>query len=190
MSRVSWDILQCPLAKRCRARWDRLEPVQGDPAIRFCATCERSVYLCQTDEELHATPQRSADARGRTTIKKVATGPSNNEASHQPSPDLPLDWASPALINDSVPQPIPTVLTESGSMLAPSCHSHRFACSSPESSSGRSIFSSSAAQPRWAGLGVLQSRSPQNGQGDLPPKRPQRALTVSRKGSSWSRQAR
>ena len=52
MSKVSWDILQCPLAKRCRARWQKLEPVQGDPAIRFCAACERSVYLCQTDEDL------------------------------------------------------------------------------------------------------------------------------------------
>ena len=52
MSKVSWDIIQCPLAKRCRARWERLEPVQGEPAIRFCATCERSVFLCQTDEEL------------------------------------------------------------------------------------------------------------------------------------------
>ncbi len=52
MSKVSWDILHCPLAKRCRARWQKLEPVQGDPAIRFCAACERSVYLCQTDEDL------------------------------------------------------------------------------------------------------------------------------------------
>jgi len=26
--------------------------VQGDQAIRFCAACERSVYLCQTDEDL------------------------------------------------------------------------------------------------------------------------------------------
>ena len=52
MSKVSWDILHCPLAKRCRARWQKLELVQGDPGIRFCATCERSVFLCQTDEEL------------------------------------------------------------------------------------------------------------------------------------------
>ena len=52
MTRASWDIHQCPLAKRCLARWERLEPVQGDPATRFCATCERLVYLCQTDEEL------------------------------------------------------------------------------------------------------------------------------------------
>ena len=52
MSKVSWDIIKCPLAKRCRARWQKLEPVQGDPAIRFCAACERSVYLCQTDEDL------------------------------------------------------------------------------------------------------------------------------------------
>ena len=52
MTTVFWDIQQCPLAKRCRARWDKLEPVQGDSTIRFCAACERSVYLCQTDEDL------------------------------------------------------------------------------------------------------------------------------------------
>ena len=52
MTKISWDIHQCPLAKRCRARWEKLEPVQGDTAIRFCAACERSVYLCQTDEDL------------------------------------------------------------------------------------------------------------------------------------------
>jgi len=52
MSRTSWDNLQCPPAKRCRARRQKLEPVQGEPAILFCAACERSVYLCQTDEDL------------------------------------------------------------------------------------------------------------------------------------------
>ena len=52
MTKVSWDIQQCPLAKRCRARWEKLEPVKGDDAIRFCGACERSVYLCQTDEDL------------------------------------------------------------------------------------------------------------------------------------------
>ena len=52
MTKTSWDIHQCPLAKRCRARWEKLEPVPGDLAIRFCAACERSVYLCKTDEDL------------------------------------------------------------------------------------------------------------------------------------------
>ena len=52
MTKVSWDIQQCPLAKRCRARWEKLEPVKGEDAIRFCGACERSVYLCQTDEDL------------------------------------------------------------------------------------------------------------------------------------------
>ncbi len=51
MNRVAWDIQQCPLATRCHARWERLEPVQGDPAIRFCAMCERAVYLCRTEED-------------------------------------------------------------------------------------------------------------------------------------------
>lgn len=52
MTKTAWDINHCPLAKRCRARWEQLEPVQGDLTIRFCATCERSVYLCQSDEDL------------------------------------------------------------------------------------------------------------------------------------------
>lgn len=67
MTTTLWDIQHCPLAKRCRARWERLEPVQGDPSIRFCAKCERSVYLCQTDEDLskHA-------ALGRCVALEVA----------------------------------------------------------------------------------------------------------------------
>lgn len=52
MNGFSWDILHCPLAKRCPARWQRLEPIQGDPSIRFCAACERSLFLCQSDEDL------------------------------------------------------------------------------------------------------------------------------------------
>lgn len=52
MSRKSWDIHQCPLAMRCRARWEQLEPVLGDPAIRYCSTCERSVFLCRNDADL------------------------------------------------------------------------------------------------------------------------------------------
>ncbi len=51
MNRLSWDIQRCPLATRCRARWERLEAVQGDPAMRFCAACDRAVYLCRTEED-------------------------------------------------------------------------------------------------------------------------------------------
>lgn len=60
MTKMSWSIHHCPLAMRCHARWEKLEPVQGDPTIRFCAACERSVYLCQTDEDLakHSALQR------------------------------------------------------------------------------------------------------------------------------------
>ena len=66
MSKVSWDIIQCPLAKRCRARWERLEPVQGDPAIRFRATCERSVFRCQTELDQHS-------ALGRCVALEIPT---------------------------------------------------------------------------------------------------------------------
>lgn len=48
----TWDIHNCPLAKRCRMRWEKLEPFQGDADIRFCNKCERSVHLCRTDEDL------------------------------------------------------------------------------------------------------------------------------------------
>lgn len=50
-NRVSWDIHHCPLAYKCRARWERLEPIQTDPTIRFCAACQRTVHLCLTDED-------------------------------------------------------------------------------------------------------------------------------------------
>ena len=39
------------------------------------------------------------------TIKKVARGPKNREATHQSNPLRPFDWASPALIKESVPHP-------------------------------------------------------------------------------------
>ena len=48
---VCWDIDHCPLANKCRARWQRLEPVQGDEAVRYCQHCERAVYLCRPTEE-------------------------------------------------------------------------------------------------------------------------------------------
>lgn len=51
MNRASWDIQQCPLAMRCRSRWERLEPMQGEPAMRFCVACNRVVYLCRTEAE-------------------------------------------------------------------------------------------------------------------------------------------
>src|SRR5690606_12268968 len=45
-------------------------------------------------------------ARGSmTTMSNVAMGPSNRDRSHQFNPPRPLDWASPALISESVPHP-------------------------------------------------------------------------------------
>ena len=44
-------------------------------------------------------------AGGRMTIKKVATGPMNKEANHHSNPLRRFDWASPALIKESVPHP-------------------------------------------------------------------------------------
>lgn len=67
MTKISWDIHQCPLAKRCRARWERLEPVQGDTAIRFCAACERSVYLPRPTRSWPST----ASALGRCVALEV-----------------------------------------------------------------------------------------------------------------------
>lgn len=52
MSATHWDIHHCPLAASCHARWENLEPVRGNPAIRFCDDCKRSVFLCQTDQDL------------------------------------------------------------------------------------------------------------------------------------------
>ena len=52
MTEIRWSIKHCPLAKRCRVRWDLMALVDNNPAIRFCKKCTREVYLCQTDEEL------------------------------------------------------------------------------------------------------------------------------------------
>ena len=52
MSLISWDIQYCPLTNGCFARWQKLEPIQGEARIRYCEACQRSVYLCQTEEEL------------------------------------------------------------------------------------------------------------------------------------------
>lgn len=66
MSATRWDIHQCPLATNCRARWENLEPVRGDPAIRFCDDCKRSVFLCQTNQDLE-----HHSARGRCVALEV-----------------------------------------------------------------------------------------------------------------------
>lgn len=47
------DILDCDWKFRfqCPKQWEGL--AEGDdPAIRFCATCRRNVYLCMSDEEV------------------------------------------------------------------------------------------------------------------------------------------
>jgi hypothetical protein len=43
--------------------------------------------------------------RGRTTVGKVASGPSNREMTNQKSPLRPLPWARPALMSARVPRP-------------------------------------------------------------------------------------
>lgn len=52
------DILDCDwrFKFQCPKQWEGL--AEGDdPAIRFCATCRRNVYLCMSDAEvgLHAS---------------------------------------------------------------------------------------------------------------------------------------
>lgn len=54
MSEVSWSIRHCPLAKRCRVRWAKMTPIDGNADIRLCAKCQHEVHLCRTDEELEA----------------------------------------------------------------------------------------------------------------------------------------
>jgi len=34
MSLISWDIQHCPLTNGCFARWQKLEPIQGEARIR------------------------------------------------------------------------------------------------------------------------------------------------------------
>src|SRR3954470_3908748 len=51
------------------------------------------------------TNRTSGSTRSSTTIRNVATGPRNSEANHHARPLRFFDWASPALIRESVPQP-------------------------------------------------------------------------------------
>src|SRR6266516_8138765 len=43
--------------------------------------------------------------RSSRKMSRVQIGPKNSEANHHPKPLLPLVWASPALINESVNHP-------------------------------------------------------------------------------------
>jgi len=54
MREFSWSIRHCPLVKRCRVRWDKMTPVDGNTDVRLCAKCRHEVHLCRTDEDLKA----------------------------------------------------------------------------------------------------------------------------------------
>jgi hypothetical protein len=60
-------------------------------------------------DRVHFWPLYVADGVGftgsNTTSKNVASGPRNSETSHQFKPLLPLPWAKPALMSESVNQP-------------------------------------------------------------------------------------
>jgi len=41
---------------RCPKTWSSLEGKQGD-TVRFCKSCKKNVYLCQTPEEIYSRAQ-------------------------------------------------------------------------------------------------------------------------------------
>jgi len=46
------EIRNCQIRYACANDWDGLGKTQND-AVRHCSSCERDVYLCRTETELH-----------------------------------------------------------------------------------------------------------------------------------------
>lgn len=46
------SIEQCHLNGQCTQRWESLEPVRGNPRIRYCAQCQAAVHLAEHEAEL------------------------------------------------------------------------------------------------------------------------------------------
>jgi hypothetical protein len=80
--------------------------VAGAPILEAVCPDRSRHTLSGTDGALIFSPlTRGPRGRGRTTINKVANGPTSRERSHQTNPRRPLAWAKPALMRLSVPQP-------------------------------------------------------------------------------------
>jgi hypothetical protein len=77
--------------RECPRLWDRLIPADS-PATRRCGSCNRSVYLCSTDEETAAhakaghviAREAPTDAELGTKYREIASGIL-----------LPLAWGDP-----------------------------------------------------------------------------------------------
>jgi hypothetical protein len=69
-------IRNCVFSFKCNAQWEDLEEISSndyvDPdQVRFCSTCQREVFLSETDEEI----AQDADATGvntKSTFKVLA----------------------------------------------------------------------------------------------------------------------
>jgi hypothetical protein len=45
-------IEQCHLNGQCVQRWEALEPVHGNPRLRYCSQCQAAVHLVEHEAEL------------------------------------------------------------------------------------------------------------------------------------------
>lgn len=45
------SIERCGLVAPCRQKWDALEPLKDQADVRFCAQCQRAVFLVRDDAE-------------------------------------------------------------------------------------------------------------------------------------------
>lgn len=50
---TTYSIRNCKFKKLCDAEWDSLSDTE-DPMIRFCGTCHKNVYFCESHEALEA----------------------------------------------------------------------------------------------------------------------------------------
>lgn len=49
---IAGPIQNCKLTYNCPERWDGLSRIDGQEAKRFCSSCEKVVYLVQTDKQI------------------------------------------------------------------------------------------------------------------------------------------
>jgi hypothetical protein len=45
-------IERCRLSEQCTQRWQSLEPVRGNPHMRYCNLCQSAVHLVEHEHEL------------------------------------------------------------------------------------------------------------------------------------------
>ncbi len=66
--------LNCTMAFECSADWHKLTPTSRE-GVRHCATCDKNVYFCTTQEELdaHAAQGRCVAFQATRTRQRLGS---------------------------------------------------------------------------------------------------------------------